>query len=90
MPWLLAQRTDREVCMQSTMKLSVVKVAPGGPAWLLGWGWGLRAWPGAHPFRERGVLVLRAGNGESVEDLWGCPPGTRMCNDLLDLSYRNI
>lgn len=41
--------TDCEVCMQSTMKLSVVKVAPGGPAWLLGWGWGLGVWPGAHP-----------------------------------------
>lgn len=37
-----------------------------------------------------GCWLLRAGNGERVENLWGCPMGTRMCNDLLDLSYRNI
>lgn len=55
---VVAQRTDCEVCMQSTMKLSVVKVASGGPAWLLGCCWILSAWPGAHPFRKRGVLVM--------------------------------
>lgn len=57
MPWLLAQRTDREVCMQSTMKLSVVKVAPGGPRHGCWVGVGDLERGQVHPLRECGVLA---------------------------------
>lgn len=33
---VVAQRTVCDVCMRSARNLPVVKVAPGGPAWLRG------------------------------------------------------